>query len=82
MSGIGRRNDERSQGEDGTYMNFVFRLTKPHAHVVSSVCSNLVVVWFIAILATHDLLTLIQDIIFVILFWYLAVRAEEILEEL
>lgn len=62
-------------------MRLYFTLRHSHLKVFSAVCSNLVVFWLVAILATKDILVLTTDIAFAILTWYLAVKAEEVLEE-
>lgn len=61
-------------------MRFSFEPTRAQLKVFSAVCSNLVVVWLIAMVGTRDIFILIFDITFAILSWYLAVKAEEALE--
>ena len=63
-------------------MKFPFAATRPQLRVVSAICANFVVVWLVAILATRDMLVLTRDIVLAILFWYLAIKAEERLENL
>lgn len=49
--------------------------------VSSAVCTNFVVVWIIAMFGTKDILTLTANGFAAIVALYLAIRAEEILEE-
>ena len=60
----------------------MLRLRNSHLRVLSAVCANLAAGWFVAIFATRDLLALTMDIVAVILSLYLAIKAEELLEEL
>lgn len=62
-------------------MKFYFTPRRSQLKVFSAICSNLVVFWLVATLATKDILALTTDIAFAILTWYLAVKAEEVLEE-
>ncbi|MEK7534525.1 MAG: hypothetical protein AAB600_04265 [Patescibacteria group bacterium] len=62
-------------------MKLAFELRRSHLKVFSAVCSNLVVVWLIAIFTTKDLFVIIRDIIVAVLAWYSTVAAEEVLEK-
>ena len=57
-------------------MEFSFRLTIAQLKVFSAICSNLVVIWLVAALATHDIIILVRDIVLAAVFCYLAVIAE------
>lgn len=61
-------------------MPFEF-LTSPRLRVLSAVSSNLAVVWLVALLAAEGWFSLTKDVILATLFLFLALRAEEILEE-
>lgn len=60
----------------------MFTITASQLKIFSAVCSNFVVFWLAAIVGTQDPFILTFDIIFAIVSWKLAVKAEEILEEL
>ncbi len=60
----------------------MFNITAAQLKIFSGICSNMVVVFLIAIPVTRDLGVLIIDIIGATLFWKLGVRTEEILEEI
>ena len=57
-------------------------LTRAQLKVFSQIASNLAVVWLVAILVTGSASVLIRNIILAIMFWYLAVKAEEKSEDL
>lgn len=57
------------------------KITKSHFRVLSAICSNLVVVWFAASLATQNTLILLRNLIFIVVFWYLAVKSETLATE-
>ena len=50
--------------------------------VTSAVFSNLVAFWLVANIATTDSLTIISNLLYTIIAWYIAVKAEEIAETL
>lgn len=50
--------------------------------VASAVFSNLVAFWLVANIATTNSLTIISNLLYAIITWYIAVKAEEIAEEL
>jgi len=54
-----------------------FKITSAQSKVLSNICSNLVVVWLIAIFATNDTILLVRNIIIVATFWFIAIKAEE-----
>ena len=61
----------------------MFEITSAHLKVFSNVCGNLVVVWLVAGAAAFvakEQFVLTMDIIAGTIAWYLAVRAETILE--
>jgi len=57
-------------------------LGRPQLRVLANVFGNLVVVWMVAILGTRDLLVLTANFVLAMISWRLAVKVEEILEEL
>ncbi len=63
-------------------MKFSFEVRQSHLKVFSSVCSNFVVFWLAGLFATSDFLALTMNILLAMLSWYLAIKAEDILEEL
>lgn len=63
-------------------MNISFIATKAQLKVFSAICSNFTVVWIAALFATQNIATLTTNIILVIVSWKLAVKAEDLLEEL
>lgn len=58
------------------------RLRNAHLRVLSAVCANLAAGWFAAIFVTRNPFLLTADVVGVIISLYLAVKAEDILEEL
>jgi len=58
-------------------MDISFKITNAQQKVLSNVCSNLVVLWLVAIFATNDTILLVRNILLSATFWYIAVRAEE-----
>lgn len=58
------------------------KLRRAHLKVFSAVCANLVAAWFAAIFVTLDPLALTGNIVGVIMSLYMAVKAEQLLEEL
>lgn len=58
----------------------MFTITSAQLKMFAAVCSNLVVAFLLAILATKDVRILTTDIVGAILFWKLGVKAEGILE--
>lgn len=62
-------------------MQFSIEPSKYQLKVFSAICSNISAGWLAVIFVTKDILVLITDIIFAIIFWNLAVKVEEILEE-
>jgi len=58
-------------------MRVGFNITSAQLNVFAAVCSNLVVVWLVAIFATSDTIVTIRDITLAIFFWILAVKAKE-----
>ncbi|MBU1085383.1 MAG: hypothetical protein ABIJ43_00435 [Candidatus Beckwithbacteria bacterium] len=56
------------------------KIAKAQIKVTSSVFSDLVVLWFGAMLVTRDLLTLIVNGVLVIISFIVAVRFEKLLE--
>lgn len=62
-------------------MKIRFTITRAHLKVASSICSNYTVVWFAALIGTPNVGVLILNIVLAIVFMYLAVKAEEILQE-
>lgn len=63
-------------------MELSFKLSKGQLKMFAAICANLVVVWLAAVIATHDLIILTRNFILVIVFWYLGVKAEELMEEI
>lgn len=63
-------------------MELSFELRPSQLKVFSAICSNLTVFWLVTLFTTRDVLTLTVNILFAMLSWYLAVKAEDILEEL
>lgn len=63
-------------------MEVSFKLNRSILKVFSAICSNLFVVWFIASFATHNLFTLTFNIVAATLSLYLAIKSEQLLEEL
>lgn len=62
-------------------MKFYFTPRRSQLKVFSAICSNFVVVWIVAAFVAKDIFALTIDIVFAILSWYLAIKAEEVLEE-
>ena len=62
-------------------MKIRFELRKPHLKVFSAACSNLVVVWLVSLFATNDFVVLTRNLVSAMLFWYLAVKTEDFLEQ-
>lgn len=58
-------------------MTLTLNIRRSHLTVGSAVCSDLVVVFLISIFGTRDFFVLTRSIILVILFAYLAVKAED-----
>ena len=56
-------------------------LTKARLKILSAIATNLAVVWTIAIFATNDFYILTRNILITILLVYLAIKAEEIIDE-
>lgn len=56
------------------------KITTSHIKVFSAICSNLASAWFLAIFLISDLLTLTLNIVAGIVSVYLAVKAEEIIQ--
>lgn len=56
-------------------------LTRPQLKVISSVSKNLVVVWIAAMLATNNLFALLVDYFYAMISLYIAIKAEEALED-
>lgn len=61
-------------------LSVLFR--RANLKVTSAVFSNLVAFWLLANVATTDLLTIISNLLYAIIAWYIAVKAEEIAEAL
>jgi len=59
-----------------------FRSTKVQLRVFSEICSNLTVVWIIAVFAAPDVFVLLRNILSAILMWYASIKTEELLEGL
>lgn len=57
-------------------MEITPKAIKSNFKVLSSICSNLAVVWFVAIITTGNVIILLRNFIFVVIFWYLAVKSE------
>lgn len=60
----------------------MFVITKSQLKVFSAVCSNMVVVLLTAITVTRDPGILTWDVLGAMMCWHLAVKTEEVLEEL
>lgn len=58
------------------------QITKAQLRVFSAVSTNLCVIWLAALFTTRNPIVLTANIIYATIFWKLAVRAEEYLEEL
>lgn len=63
-------------------MKFTFKPSKAQLRVFSAVCSNLAAGWFVSMFLTSDLFTLTGNVVGVIISLYLAMKAEQMLEEL
>lgn len=61
-------------------MKFFIELTRPQLKVLSSVFSNIVVVWLAALFLTRDPLVLTLNLVAATLCWHIAIKAEEALE--
>ena len=56
-------------------------LTRPRLKVLSAICSDLVVVWLVALFAADSAAALTKHLILATLFLFLAFQAEGTLEE-
>lgn len=63
-------------------MTFTINIRRSHLRVSSALCSNLAVVFLILIFGTKDIFVLTRNIVLVIMFVYLAVKAEDRVDEL
>lgn len=61
-------------------MKYSLVVTRPQLRVFSAVCGNFTAGWLATILVTRNWLVLIVDVLLAMVSWYLAVKAEEILE--
>ncbi|OGH18581.1 MAG: hypothetical protein A2868_02345 [Candidatus Levybacteria bacterium RIFCSPHIGHO2_01_FULL_40_15b] len=57
-------------------------LSRAQLRVLSNVFGNFVVVWIVAMFGTRNILVLTANFVLAIISWRLAVKVEEILEEL
>ena len=62
-------------------MRFNLHLTRAKLKVFSAICSNLVIVWLVAMGGTKDLLILTVNLVFAIVSLDLAIKAEELSEK-
>ena len=62
-------------------MKISLKLTRAQLKVFSAICSNMVVVWLVAIFGTKDVLVLTLDFFFAIVSLDLAVKAENLIEK-
>lgn len=44
--------------------------------VLSNICGNLTSVWLVAILATHEPLTILTNLLYAYISWFVAVKSE------
>jgi hypothetical protein len=63
-------------------MHFAFEPSTSQLKVFSAVCSNLVSAWLVAMFVTSDPFALTANMFFVIVSWRLAVKAEQLLEDI
>ncbi len=63
-------------------MELSISVSRAQLRVLSAIFSNFVVGWLFAILGSRDSGRMALDLALSLVFWYLAVKTEEILEEL
>ena len=61
-------------------MKRLVEIKRSHFKVASALFTDLAVVWIVAVFATDDLILLTRNIVLVIVFLYLAAKAEELSE--
>lgn len=54
-------------------------LPRAHLKVLSSICTNLVAGWIAALFFTSDIIILLRNLVFAVLFWHIAIELEKYL---
>ncbi len=62
-------------------MKIAIHLTRAQLRVVSAISSNFAAFWLAATITVNTMPVLILNVAFAIVSWYMAVKAEEYLEE-